>query len=106
MGRGERNFPDYSFLIDKTEGYEKASMLIESKFWIKNNRELEDTFKQVWSYGQRLNAKTLVIADKDAIWIYQKNQDSFDRTDYTKLYWKELEMPDKFTILKKLIGKY
>ncbi len=69
MGRGERNFPDYAFLSDKTSGYEKASMLIESKFWIKNNRELEDTFKQVWSYGQRLSASKLVIADKESLWI-------------------------------------
>ena len=80
-------------------------MLIESKFWIKDNRALEEAFKQVWSYGQRLSAKRLVIADKDAVWVYIKKQDAFDRTDYTKLYWKELEQPDNFNRLKKLIGK-
>ena len=105
MGRGERNYPDYTFLSDKTPGYEKAFMLIESKFWIKNNLELEDTFKQAWSYGQRLSANTVVIADKEAIWIYLSKRDSFDRTDYTKLFWKELEEPDKFNQAKKLIGK-
>lgn len=105
MGRGERNFPDYAFLIDKTKSYEKSLMLIESKYWIKNNRQLEETFKQVWSYGQRLSANTLVIADKDAIWIYQKIKDSFDRTKYIKKYWKELENPDNFTLLSRLIGK-
>ena len=104
MGRGERNFPDYTFLTDKTKNYEKASMLLESKFWIKNNRELEETFKQVWSYGQRLNAKILIIADKDAIWIYVKTKDSFDRTKYTKKFWKELENPDNFSQIKRLIG--
>lgn len=106
MGRGERNFPDYAFLIDKTKGYEKAFILIESKFWIKNNRELEETFKQVWSYGLRLGASVIVIADKDAIWIYEKKRDAFDRTIYIKLYWKELENPDNFNRLKKLIGKH
>lgn len=105
MGRGERNFPDYVFLSDITAGFEKASMLIESKFCIKNNRELEDTFKQVWSYGQRLGAGKLVIADKDALWIYARKHDAFDRTAYTKLFWKELENPDSFNLLKKLIGK-
>jgi hypothetical protein len=105
MGRGEGNFPDYAFLTDQTQGFEKASMLIESKFWIRNHRELEDTFKQVWSYGQRLSANKLVIADKDAIWIYDKKQDAFERTRYLKLFWKELENPDTFNKLKKLIGK-
>ncbi len=75
MGRGERNYPDYVFLSDGSKGYEKASMLIESKFWIKNNRELEDTFKQAWSYGQRLGVDKLVIADKESLWIYIKKRD-------------------------------
>ncbi|PJJ68080.1 restriction endonuclease subunit R [Chryseobacterium geocarposphaerae] len=105
MGRGERNYPDYAFLTDKTQNYEKASMLIESKFHIKNNKELEETFKQIWSYGQRLNSHTLIIADKDSIWIYLRKNDSFDRTKYKKFFWKELENSDKYNEVKKLIGK-
>ncbi|SHL55683.1 hypothetical protein SAMN05444360_102311 [Chryseobacterium carnipullorum] len=105
MGRGERNFPDYVFLADKTVGFEKASTLIESKYHIKNNKELEETFKQIWSYGQRLSAKTLIIADKDSIWIYLQNNNSFDRTKYKKYFWKELENSDKYNEIKKLIGK-
>lgn len=105
MGRGERNYPDYAFVSDRKEGYEKASMLIECKLSIRNNRDLEDAFKQVWPYGQRLGASTLVIADKDSIWVYQKKQDGFDRTSYTPLFWQELEQPDNFNRLKKLIGK-
>ncbi|WP_312324307.1 restriction endonuclease subunit R [Soonwooa sp.] len=105
MGRGERNFPDYAFLIDGTKGFEKAHMLIESKFYIKNNKELEETFKQVWSYGQRLSANILIIADKDSIWIYKQHNNSFDRTKYRKYFWKELENPDKYNEAKKLIGK-
>ncbi len=105
MGRGERNYPDYTFLSDKTKGYAKAYRLIESKFLIRNNRELEDTFRQVWSYGQRLGASKLVIADKDALWVYEKKQDVFDRSRYMKLFWKELSQPDNFNRLKKLLGK-
>lgn len=105
MGRGERNYPDYAFLIDRTKGYEKAEMLIESKFFIRNNRELEETFRQVWSYGQRLGASKLIIADKDALWIYERKQDAFDRSRYTKLFWKELDQPDNLNRLKKLVGK-
>lgn len=105
MGRGERNFPDYAFLTNKERNYEVASMLIEAKFWIRNNKELEETFKQIYSYGLRLSAKILIIADKDAIWIYEKHNDSFDRTKYTKKYWKELEQADEFANIKKLVGR-
>lgn len=62
------------------------------------------TFKQVYSYGLRLSAKMLVIADKNAIWIYEKQNGSFDRTIFVKKYWKELEIPDVFNNIKKLIG--
>ncbi len=105
MGRGERNFPDYVFLTSKEKNYEVASMLIEAKFSIKNNKELEETFKQVYSYGMRLSSKTLVIADKDAIWIYERRNDSFDRSKYVKKFWKELKSPDEFTNIKNLIGR-
>jgi hypothetical protein len=104
MGRGERNFPDYAFLPDK-KNTENAFMLIEAKFWIKNNKELEAAFKQVWSYGLRLSSKILIIADKNAIWIYERHNDSFDRSRYIKKYWKELENPDVFNLIKKIIGK-
>ena len=104
MGRGERNFPDYAFLTKKEKNYEIASMLIEAKYWIKNNRELEETFKQVYSYGLRLSARVLVIADKDAIWIYEKLNESFDRTKYIKKFWKEIEQADEFANIKRIIG--
>ena len=79
-------------------------MLIEAKYWIKNNKELEETFKQVYSYGLRLSAKVIVIADKDAIWIYEKINESFDRTKYIKKFWKEIEQADEFASIKRIIG--
>lgn len=38
MGRGERNYPDYVFFAETKKGYEKAKMLLETKFIIKSNR--------------------------------------------------------------------
>ena len=105
MGRGERNYPDYAFISKTEKGFEAAKMLIEAKFWIKTNRELEETFKQTWSYALRLEATTLIIADKDAVWIYKKENGAFVRTNYVKKYWKELEQPDEFNKVFKLIGK-
>ncbi len=106
MGRGERNYPDYAFLTSKAKDFEQAGMLIESKLAIVNNRGLEEAFRQVWSYGQRLSAHTLVIADKDSIWIYKREHNSFDRTIYIKFYWKQLEQVTEFQQLKRLIGKF
>lgn len=105
MGRGERNFPDYTFLAKKEKGFETAFLIIEAKYHIKNNAELEETFRQTWSYALRLSAKTLVLADKNAVWIYQKQNDSFDRSRYVKKYWKELEALDVFMKISKLLGK-
>ncbi|WDF45469.1 restriction endonuclease subunit R [Chryseobacterium sp. KACC 21268] len=105
MGRGERNYPDYVFFADKNKGYEKAKMLLETKFIIKNNRELEDTFQQAHSYALRLEAQKIVICDKDFVWIYSRKNDSFDRTKYFKFNWQEINNPDIYNQIKKLIGK-
>ena len=88
MGRGERNYPDYVFFAETKKGYEKGKMLLETKFFIKNNKELEDTFQQAHSYALRLKSEKLVICDKDIIMIYERHNDSFDRTKYLKFNWQ------------------
>ncbi|MGA9213071.1 restriction endonuclease subunit R [Kaistella sp.] len=105
MGRGERNYPDYVFFPETTKGYEKGKMLLETKFIIKNNRDLEETFQQAHSYALRLEANKIVICDKDYIWIYIKINESFDRTKYLKFNWQEINNPDIFNKIKKLIAK-
>ncbi|HBR12196.1 MAG TPA: restriction endonuclease subunit R [Chryseobacterium sp.] len=105
MGRGERNYPDYVFFAETNKGYEKAKMLLETKFVIKNNKDLEDTFQQAHSYALRLESQKIVICDKDFIWIYSRKNDSFDRTKYLKFNWQEINNPDIYNQIKKLIGK-
>ncbi len=105
MGRGEKIYPDYVFFDPAGKDDEQASMLIESKFHIRNNKELEESFKQVRSYGLRLSAAHLLIADKDGIWIYSRVGNIFDRNQFIKKYWKELEVPEEFNRIKKLVGK-
>ena len=105
MGRGERNYPDYVFFAETNKGYEKAKMLLETKFVIKNNRDLEETFQQAHSYALRLESQKIVICDKDFIWIYSRKNDSFDRTKYLKFNWQEINNPDIYNQTKKLIGK-
>jgi hypothetical protein len=105
IGRGERVFPDYAFLTHQ-RNKEKSFMLIESKYWIKNNRDLEDAFVQVRSYGLQLSANILLIADKNAIRIYERREGNFDRMKYLTKFWEELESPDEFRKIKKLILKH
>ncbi len=106
MGRGESKYADYAFPVKVDKNSENVSMLVESKKHIKNKRDMDDAFRQVKSYGKRLLAKILVIADKDFIWIYERQEDyDFDSTQYIKKAWKELEDPSDFNSIKKLIGK-
>ena len=106
MGRSGNTYADYAFPLKGNKDSENVSMLVESKFLIRTNRDMDDTFRQVKSYGKRLLAKTLIIADKDSIWIYERQGDyDFDSTQYVKKAWKELENPDDFALVKKLIGK-
>lgn len=105
MGRGERNFPDYVFFAETKKGYERGKMILETKFYIKSNAELEETFQQAQSYALRLSAEKIVICDKDFIWIYTKKNNNFDRTKYLKYNWQEMNNPEIFNIVKREIGK-
>lgn len=106
MGRGERVFPDYALLNERQKGYEQASILLEAKYHIQSNQELEAAFRQVWSYGLRLSARLLIIADKNSLWLYEKTEQGFDRSRYSKFYWKTLEKPDEFKKIKILVSAY
>ena len=105
MGRGERNFPDYVFFAETKKGYERGKMILETKFYIKSNAELEETFQQAQSYALRLNADRIIICDKDFIWIYMRKNNNFDRTKYLKYNWQEMNNPEIFNTIKKEIGK-
>lgn len=105
MGRGERNYPDYVFFAETKKGYEKGKMILETKFCIKNNRELEETFQQAHSYALRLGASVIVLCDKDFLYFYLRKNGSFDRTKYQRYNWQAINNPDIFNNLKNTIGK-
>lgn len=65
-------------------------------------KEFEETFLQARSYACLLESSTIVLCDKQCLIIYDKKQ-SFDRDNYKKYYWGELENPDLFNELKKQI---
>ena len=98
-GRGHRIFPDYALHYDNKPDEEKAKVLIEAKFYMKNNQEIEDAFLQARSYACLLESAVIVLCDKQCLIVYEKKQ-SFDRDSYKKYYWGELENPDVFNELK------
>lgn len=98
-GRGHRIFPDYALHYNNKPNEEKAKVLIEAKLYMKNNQEIEEAFLQARSYACLLESSVIVLCDKQCVIVYEKKQ-SFDRDNYTKYYWIELENPDIFNELK------
>lgn len=98
-GRGHRIFPDYALHYDNKPNEEKAKVLIEAKLYMKNNQEIEEAFLQARSYACLLESSVIVLCDKQCLIVYEKKQ-SFDRDNYKKYYWGELETPDLFNELK------
>ena len=104
MGRGERNYPDYVFGAQTRKGEEKAAMILESKYRIGTRRELTDAYCQAKSYALRLQAKCMIVAAVEGIWIFRdKNGFSFERTMYRD--WKELENPDILHEVRGIVGR-
>lgn len=102
-GRGHRVFPDYALHYDNKPDYERAKVLIEAKFHMKNNQEIEEAFKQARSYGNILESSVIVLCDKQCLIVYERKE-SFDRDRYVKYYWGELENLDKFNELKNILN--
>lgn len=98
-GRGHRIFPDYVLHYNNKPNEEKAKVLIEAKLYMKNNLEIEAAFLQARSYARLLESSAIVLCDKQCLIVYEKKQ-SFDRDNYKKYYWGQLESPDLFNELK------
>ncbi|MBK8698537.1 MAG: hypothetical protein IPN29_02935 [Saprospiraceae bacterium] len=105
MGRGERNYPDYCFGANQRSGGESVKMILESKYEIKTQRELQNAYFQAKSYALRLQADKFVIAAKEGIWIYKPVKNSYKFDNYFTCNWVDIENPDLLHNLKKLIGK-
>lgn len=103
-GRGSAIYPDYAMHYDNTKGYETAKILIEAKYKMKNNAEIEEAFKQARSYANLLESSVIILCDKQMLLIYVKKE-SFDRNNYKKIYWEDLKNPDVFNDLKKVLSK-
>jgi hypothetical protein len=105
MGRGIRYYPDYVFFANSKKGEEKAKMVLEAKYTIKNNKDLQDAYYQAKSYAIRLQSQFIVLASKEGFWIYYSKNKDFNFYDYFFYDWNQINNPDKFHSLLLIIGK-
>lgn len=95
--------PDFVLLPNISKGHHSAFAIIEAKLKITNEKSLLDAKTQARSYAKQLSVRYCIIASKDKIWI-SCPEDDFDKDIFSCL-WEDLNNPDIFSKLYKLIGK-
>lgn len=94
--------PDFVLLPNRSTGHASAFAIIEAKKSIPNDKFLEETKTQARSYANLLKTRYSVIAAKEKIWV------TSEKDDYSKTIleatWAELNNPDTFYQLEKMIG--
>jgi len=105
MGRGERNYPDYCFGANPIRGEETAKMILESKYEIKTQKELQEAYFQAKSYAIRLQADKFIIAACEGIWIYHPKNSVYKFDNYYHCNWVDIENPDILHKLRQMVGK-
>lgn len=98
-GRGHRIFPDYALHYNNKPEEEKAKVLIEAKYHMKNNHEVESAFLQAFSYAKLLLSSVIILCDKECILVYESKK-GFSRSRYKKYYWEDMRNPDLYNELK------
>ena len=99
-GRGHRIFPDYALHYNNKLEEERAKVLIEAKYHMKNNQEIQSAFLQAFSYAKLLMSSVIVLCDKECLLVYD-NKNGFNRNRYRKYYWEDMKNPDLYNELKK-----
>lgn len=97
-GRGHRIFPDYALHYENKPEEERARVLIEAKLEMKTVSDVEEAFLQAFSYAKLLESSTLILCDKHCLYVYQKRP-NFDRNNYSRFYWAELNNSDIYNEL-------
>ena len=100
--------PDYCLHLSHKGKKVYAKVVIEAKFFIRGNRELEENFDQLLSYASWGEAKVIVLCDKNNIDVYEPDRNGqFDmHHHHTRYHWRELKTnKEKFDELRRLFAK-
>ncbi|MCF8302803.1 MAG: hypothetical protein K9I94_05950 [Bacteroidales bacterium] len=83
---------------------EKARIVLEAKYSINSEKDLQEAFDQARSYGLRLQSEKIVLADRDFVWVYGKANGDFHSDPVLKLHWNELTGSDKLYELRNALN--
>lgn len=103
---GNRNhalIPDFVILPNISKGHHSAEFLIEAKYSVCSQKDLEEYKKQARSYANQLKVKFSVIASKEGIWI-SSNTDDYSN-DFLIFNGAEPNDDDNFYKVLKILGK-
>lgn len=96
--------PDFVINPKTKSANESCDFIIEAKFSINSMKELEKARIQVRSYAKILDAKYVLIASKESIWVFGSSDDY--KKDFISFTWEVLENEDNFYQIYKYIGKH
>ena len=105
MGRQSKYYPDYAILASTINGKEKAKLILEAKYSISSDKQLEESFSQARSYGLRLQSEKIILADRDFVWVYGKTKGDFEPKPILKFHWNDLTNSDNLHELKEKLTK-
>lgn len=104
LGSGaDRIVPDYVILPEQIPYHETALYVIEAKQSITSEKKLDAAKGQARSYARQLQSKNAVIASQEGIWVTSEDDDFNDIVFHCT--WEEMNDPDIFSQLSRLIGK-
>lgn len=97
--------PDFCLhIVEKNDDIE-AKVVVEVKKHMKSQREIHDTFVQGRSYAKWGAVQVLVLVDMRQLLVYERDKDNkFNENKYKKFSWADMENPDKYSELKKLLS--
>lgn len=109
-GRTETNYssdkrPDFCLHLVEKNGDKEAKVVFEVKKHMNTLKKIHDNFVQGRSYAKWGNAQVLVLVDLKQILVYERDKDnSFNENKPKKFSWFDMEDPDKYAELKRILS--
>ena len=99
--------PDFCLHLSGSGSLLTTKVVIEVKYFMKDNTEIEDTFNQGVTYAKWGEAQVLVLCDKNQIRVYERRKkggfNSYDMPN-AKFRWEDKENLEKFNELKRMLN--
>ena len=97
--------PDFCLHIVERNDDIEAKVVIEVKKYMKSQKEIHEAFIQGRSYAKWGAVKVLVIVDMRQILVYQIDKNNTFKEDKPlKFGWSDMENPDKYAELKRILS--